>query len=135
MTSRPLPAPDALSAPFFEGLAKGRLLIQTCRTCGAHQLGSERCLRCRSEDLDWTTAEGRGRIHAATIMHTVFHPAFAGEVPYAVALVELDEGPRLLGGLRGVAADEALVGRRVRTVIAEIAPNAYAPVFEPVQED
>lgn len=132
---RPLPASDAFSAPFFEGLPRGELMIQQCPACGLKQLGQDRCLNCRAEPLAWTRARPEGRVHSFTVMHAVFHPAFAGEVPYVVALVELTDGPRLLGDLRNVAPDQVRVGMDVRVTTTELAPGAFAPVFEAVGEE
>ncbi|MDB5451523.1 MAG: hypothetical protein JWO33_101 [Caulobacteraceae bacterium] len=125
---RPHAEADAVSGPFFEGLADGRLMIQRCRVCGTGQLGRDHCLKCRSEDLAWEAASGLGQVYSFVIMHTVFHPAFAGEVPYNVVMVELDEGPRVLANLEGLANAEIAVGRRVR---ARLAPGADRLVFEP----
>ncbi|MCR5879862.1 Zn-ribbon domain-containing OB-fold protein [Phenylobacterium sp. J367] len=131
--TQPLPIADELSRPFFEALCVGTVQLQACNTCGAWQLGRELCWKCRSEDLAWRPSGGRGRVHAFTWMHAVFSPAFAALAPYAVAQVELDEGPRLLGLINADAATLKL-GLRVKVVAVEMGPGAFAPVFEIVGE-
>lgn len=128
--TRPLPTPDELSRPFFDGLADGALRLQACNACAAWQLGREFCWQCRSEDLSWRTSGGRGSVYAFTWMHAVFHPAFAAQAPYAVAQVELDEGPRLLGNLINADAASVTQGVRVQLVVLETGPGALAPAFE-----
>ncbi len=128
---RPIAEADAVSGPFFEGLAEGRLMIQRCRACGTGQLARDFCLRCRSEDLPWEPASGAGRVYSFVVMHTVFHPAFAEDVPYDVTMVELDEGPRVFANLEGVDNDRIAVGQRVK---ARLSPGASRLVFAPADE-
>ncbi len=127
-------AHDAPSAPFFAGLAEGRLMIQRCAACGIAQLGQDRCLSCRHERLEWAPSFGEGAVYAYTVIHTVFHPAFADEVPYVAAVVELDEGPRINARIRVSPPDHVQIGLRVRAEIVEYAPGAFAPVFSPVDQ-
>jgi uncharacterized OB-fold protein len=131
---RPLPEPDEVSAPFFDGLSRGVVMVQACHACGQQQLGQDRCFACRSEDLGQAEATGRGVVHSFAVMHAVFHPAFANEVPYVVALVELDEGPRILGRMRAIPHSGMKVGLRVEVSSIELADGVFAPVFEPAQE-
>lgn len=126
-------APDNASSAFFEGLAAGQLKIQRCGACGAHQLAGDFCFKCRSSELDWVDGSGRGHVHSFVMVHSVFDPAFAHEVPYLAALVELREGPRLFARLRGVTPEEARVGMPVSAVIVELAAGVFAPVFAPLE--
>ena len=94
--ARPLPPGaeiDEVSRPFWEAAREGRLLVQRCADCSAVQLGVEMCVDCFGERLEWIDASGRATVHTFTVMHLRYHPAF--EAPYAAAVVELDEGPRL----------------------------------------
>jgi uncharacterized OB-fold protein len=93
----PVPVADEASAPFYEGARGGRLMIERCTSCGRHRLpGRERCVDCWSEDAEWVQASGRGRLYTFGIMHQQYHPAFADVLPYNYAIVELEEGPRLV---------------------------------------
>lgn len=86
---------DPLSAPFWDAAAQHRLVIQRCRTCGRHQFFPRPfCIDCQSDDVDWIDARGTGTIYSMTTVRLEIDPAMPP--PYVVALVELDEGPRLL---------------------------------------
>ncbi len=111
---KPLPEPDEASRPFFEGAMNGSLLLMKCSTCDTVRLPSRRhCDRCLSTDAAWVAASGRGTVRTFAIMHQLYHPAFAGDIPYNVTVVELEEGPRLPTNLVGVPNGEIRVGMKV----------------------
>jgi uncharacterized OB-fold protein len=109
---RPPITPEA--APYWEAARQGRLLLQRCRACGAVRFYPRLlCPTCSSDDAEWVEASGRGRVHSFTVIHRPPAPAFAGRVPYVVALIDLDEGPRMMAnivgeGARGVHIDDAV---------------------------
>src|SRR5262249_39077685 len=77
-----------------------KLQLQCCSSCGKFWFPpSRRCAHCLSADLEWRESNGHGRIYSFVVFHRVYHPAFESEVPYAVAIVELDERPRLLANI------------------------------------
>jgi uncharacterized OB-fold protein len=130
--SRPLPTPDERSQPFFDGAARGVLMLQRCRQCSAwHWPVREVCSECLSTDLEWAQASGRGTVHSFGVMHRVFHPGFADAVPYNLAVVELDEGPRTNSNLVGVDNEAIRVGMRVIAQFDEDAPGVFVPRFRP----
>jgi len=97
---KPLPTPDADSAAFWAGLREGRLLLQHCLACGHVQYYQQGiCRQCGSERLEHRAASGRGRVHSYSVVHRAPGPAFRGDTPYAVLLVELEEGPRMVSSL------------------------------------
>ena len=98
----PRPAPGALDAPFWQGLAEEKLLIQRCTACNGWQWGPEWiCHRCHSFDLAFEETAPRGVIYShERIWHPV-HPALAEQGPYIVVLVELEIGVRMVGNLLG----------------------------------
>jgi uncharacterized OB-fold protein len=105
-TNRPAPIPDAASQPFFDAAAQGRLLIKHCPSCARYLApAAEACDACHSRTLEWREASGRGTLYSFVIQHQVLHPGFAGEVPYNVIVVELEEGPRLTSNYAGDNAD------------------------------
>ncbi len=131
-TDRPAPAPDDASAPFFDGAARGALMIQRCRDCGTYLAPvREVCSECLRSDLEWTEASGRGTVHTFGVMHRVYHPAFAREVPYNLAVVELAEGPRVNANLVEVDNDAIRVGMPVQATFVEMAPGVFVPQFKP----
>jgi uncharacterized OB-fold protein len=81
----------------------------------------------------WVDLSGRGSIWSFAVYEHAFHESLRAEVPYICALVELDEGPRLISRLVGVEQDQAQVGMRVSATFGEIAPGARLVCFEPHQ--
>jgi len=113
MTEKPLPVPNADTKPFWEGCARGELRIQRCTACGVAQFPPRAfCIACRATSPVWETASGRGRIASHTRVHRPPSPAFKAEVPYDVALVTLEEGPRIMVRLHGAVAPR--IGDAVR---------------------
>lgn len=116
---RPVPEPDGLSAPYWEGTRLGELRIQRCRACRAWQWGPEWvCHRCHSFDLAWEAVEGRGTIYSwERVWHPV-HPALKEAGPYIVVLVELPHAGnvRMLGNLLGDPQQEVRIGAPVVAV-------------------
>ena len=93
----PLPEPTPLSKPYWDALGDGRLTFQRCRKCGHSWLPPRaECPECLAAESDWTTASGKGRVISWVIYHHAYHEAFRNRLPYNVALIELDEGPRLI---------------------------------------
>ena len=125
--SRPVPIPDEASQPFFDAAREGKLLIKRCNECGEwHDPRKDLCDNCFSEDLAWAEASGRGKIYTFGIMHQVLNPGFAGEVPYNVIVVELEEGPRLNSNLVGTPNNEIRVDMPV-----EVTFETYGDVTVP----
>jgi len=90
---------DPVSAPYWSALAEGRLTFQACG-CGHRWLPArERCPACLGTAWVRETAAGGARLVSWVVYHVAYHPAFADRLPYVVAVVELDEGPRLIGGV------------------------------------
>ena len=113
--AKPAPQPDAISAPFWEAAAEGRLLLMRCSGCGERRLpAGPACPFCLSEAYEWEEASGRGTVHTFGVMHQRYHPAFEPELPYNLAIVELEEGPRLPTNLRDVAERRAPRGHARR---------------------
>jgi len=104
----PKPEPTELSRPFWDALREGHLVFQRC-ACGHAFLPARRlCPVCLQPSVRWERASGTGRLVSWVVYHTAYHPAFESRLPYNVALVELDEGPRLLTNM--VDPEERLRG-------------------------
>ena len=115
----PVPEPDGLDRPYWEGTRRGELLVQRCARCRAWQWGPEWiCHGCLSKDLDWTRVDGRGVIYSwERVWHPV-HPALKAHGPYLVALVELPQADniRMLGNLLGDPRQGVTIGATVEAV-------------------
>jgi uncharacterized protein len=87
-------------AAFREGLAKGELLLQKCASCGRLNMYPRyACPFCQSEQLTWQKSSGRGTLHSFTVLRMGAPEGFEIDLPYALAVVKLDEGVQLLGRL------------------------------------
>ncbi len=93
-----------LSEPYWAALADGRLVFQRCRACGHAWLPARaECPGCLRAEWDWQPACGRARLVSWVVFHHAYHASFKGLVPYNVAIVELEEGPRLVSNIVGGA--------------------------------
>ena len=93
----PQPTITDLNEPYWQGLADGELRFARCRNCAHAWLPPrEECQNCLSTDWDWEVASGRGRIISWVVYQHAFHEAMEERIPFNVAIVELDEGPRLI---------------------------------------
>lgn len=117
---------DPLTAPFWAAAAEHRLLIQGCAECGRRQFYPRPfCLGCQSDRVEWVPARGTGTIYSVTTVRVEVLPELPP--PYRVAVIELDEGPRLLSQLVGA---EGAIGQRVRVAWREREGRPPLPVFE-----
>lgn len=131
---RPLPRPDPLTQPFWTGLRERRLDLQRCTDCGRHVFYPRGlCPGCWSRNLEWETVSGLGRLYAFTIVQQAMVGGFEDEVPYIVGLVELDEGPRMMARIVGVAPDPRVVGvgMALRIDFEDATDEITLPVFRP----
>jgi uncharacterized OB-fold protein len=129
--SKPIPEADDESRPFYEGGMEGRLMLMQCNNCATIRLPSRRhCDNCLSPDSDWVQASGRGTLRTFGVMHQKYHPAFAPELPYNLAIVELEEGPRIVTNVIGAANEELRVGMPLVVEFERHADSAV-PKFRP----
>ena len=130
---RPAPVPDAESEPYWKAAHEGRLIVQRCTECGNTQLYPRwRCLRCRGQ-VEWVDATGGGTVYSFTVIRQNFSRSFRHLIPYVVALVDLDEGPRLMTNLLGIDPDDVRIGMRVRVRFEPVSEEASVPLFEPAE--
>jgi uncharacterized OB-fold protein len=130
----PLPVPDPVTRPFWESLKARAIQLQRCGACGLYVYYPRAlCPACSSDDLAWTPVSGRGVVHAFTIPHRHPNAAFMANGPYVVALVELEEGARMLSTLVDVpATPEAVrVGLPVEIVYDDVTAEVTLPRFRP----
>jgi uncharacterized OB-fold protein len=94
------PSIDADSQPWWDALGEHRLLLPRCNVCGRHWFPpTPGCPNCGANDFAFVEASGRGTLYSWVVIQRALHPEFARDVPYTIALVELEEGPRLFGRL------------------------------------
>ena len=118
----PRAARDGLDAPFWEGLAAGRLMLQVCAGCGAYRFPAEWiCPRCRSFELSWDEVSARGAIYTWTRVWHPTHPALKDACPYVAVVVALDADPslRMLGNLVDAPDGDVVIGSAVEGVFED----------------
>jgi len=130
---KPAPATDPSTLEYWDAARRGELRIPLCSDCGRHHMYPRTvCPHCGSSSLAWTACRGTGEVYSFTVVHRAPSPAFEGDVPYVVAVVQLDEGPHLMTNLVKVAPEAVRVGLRVRVGFREAGDaGARVPVFEP----
>jgi uncharacterized OB-fold protein len=128
---------DADSGPFWEGTARGQLLVQTCASCGQRRIPPRpMCFECRSLQYEWKRLSGRGTVWSFVVAHPPLLPAYAELAPYNVITVSLEEDAnlRLVGNLvaapdgpiNGVDPSSIRIGEPVRVVFQKI-EDVYLP--------
>jgi uncharacterized OB-fold protein len=131
--TRPLPRTDEPDTAEFWRKTKDQVLgYQHCDDCGTIVFYPRRhCTGCLGSNLTWQASAGEGSIYSFSIIRQSYHPFFRAQVPFAVAWVDLDEGPRLLTNITGDPSTLE-IGQRVR-VVWEEHEALNIPLFEPIQ--
>ena len=131
--AKPLPQPTAETKPFWEGCRRHELLIPKCPACGARWFPpAALCPECWNEHPIAEPVNGRGTVYSYAIYHRLYHPAFKEDIPYLVAIIELDEGPRMMSNLIGCAPEQARVGMPVEVVFEDVTGEVTLYKFRPV---
>ncbi|MHB8669025.1 MAG: Zn-ribbon domain-containing OB-fold protein [Acidimicrobiales bacterium] len=127
-----LPTPDDGTRPFWDAAAEGRLLFKRCASCGrAHFYPRPFCPHCWSPDVDWEQASGRGTLYTYSVVQVNDLPPFGERVPYVAAIVDLEEGPRLMTNVVEVDHDDLRVGMPLVASFQAINEEFTIPVFRP----
>jgi uncharacterized OB-fold protein len=131
--AKPVPQPTPETQPYWDGCQAEELRLQRCRPCAQMYFPpSPQCPRCLSTDVEWGATTGRARLHTYVINHRAA-PGYENDTPYAIAVVELDEGPRMMTNIVGVAnTPESLVLDMELEVTFEPRGDLKVPVFTPV---
>ena len=127
-----LPKSNKIDAPYWQGAAGGKLLLQKCRACGKLQFFPRAvCVDCFSSDTDWIEAAGTGKIHSFTWVRVPRNPAFKEEVPICYINVILDEGVIMESRLVGKGIEGVKLGDKVKVAFQQTDnPEIRLPVFE-----
>lgn len=129
---RPVPVLRGEERIYFEHAARGELVFQTCASCGVRQWYFRTvCTGCAGTDLRTTRASGRGVVHTFTTLYRAGHPSRSDDVPYTIALVDLEEGVRVFSELVDCEPATAQVGLPVSVRFQQVAEDLVLPVFAP----
>jgi uncharacterized OB-fold protein len=134
MSARLIPPSSELTQPYWDAACKGELVVQHCGDCDQRPFPPRaHCPQCGSAELQWSKVSGRGTVYTFTIAHRPPHPVFSDQCPIAIAVVELEEGPRMISNIVGCEPADVEVGMAVQVVFEQIDDSDVAlPVFSPV---
>jgi len=129
---KPLPLANEDSQEYWEACKRGELRLQKCAGCAHVRFPpAALCPRCLSESFAWEPMSGRGKVYTWIVVHRPQHPAFFEDVPYNVAIVELEEGPRLHSRIVGCSNDAIAIGMPVEVVFEKKNDDVTMPYFRP----
>lgn len=133
MSARLLPPITELTRPYWDAARRQELVVQRCEDCDRRLFPPRgNCPSCGSAALSWRPVSGRGTVYSYTIAHRPPHPVFAEQCPLAVAIVELEEGPRMISNVVGCNTADVRVGMSVRVAFEPIDDgDVVLPVFTP----
>jgi uncharacterized OB-fold protein len=135
---RPLPHPITPEArPFWDGLREGQVMLPRCLDCGrCFFYPRVACPHCHSRRVEWIRASGRERLHAFEIAYQSMNRAFKVKPPYVLAMIELEEGPRMMSNLVGVEPDPRAIrcDMPVEVVFERLTDEITLPLWRPAGE-
>jgi hypothetical protein len=125
-----VPVPDADSAPYWAALREHHLTAQRCLDCGLFRFPPQPlCHRCGSWGYEWEELAGTGAVHSWVTVHHAVTGALKQQVPYIVALIDLDEGIRIPSNVVEIPPDQMREALRVQVDFRDIAGGYTLPVF------
>ena len=131
---KPLPVPEVETEPFWAACKEHRLDIQQCDGCGTFVFYPRAiCPHCHSTSLTWRTSNGVGKVHTFSVVRQSAAPGFRDEVPYVVAVVEIDDagGVQIMSNLVNVDPADVHIGMPVKVRFEDVTPEITLPKFEP----
>jgi uncharacterized OB-fold protein len=127
-----LPTIDDDTQAFWDGTAEGKLLIRRCNSCGVHHYYPRNfCPECWSDDVEWVEASGRATLYTHSTVYVNDLPPFGEQVPYVAAVVDLEEGPRMMTRLTGVEPDGLEIGMALEAVFETVDEGVTLAYFQP----
>jgi uncharacterized OB-fold protein len=128
------PEINSVNAPFWDGLASGEVRLQHCNACGTHQYPPESfCYQCGATDLEWQAVRGEGEVYSFVVVHRAPNPIYKQFQPYTVAIVQLDEGPRMISAMLTLDAPID-IGARVKPIIKALDGERSILTYEPKED-
>ena len=130
--TKPLPVMRPETAGFWQAARRHELVIQQCADCGQLMFFPRfLCHQCGSENLTWRPASGRGVVYSFTIVCQAANPAFEPDLPYVYAMIELEEGVRMMANVIHTDPESVYIGQPVHVVFVDATPEISIPQFEP----
>jgi uncharacterized protein len=128
----PIPVPSIETQAFWDAAQERRLVMPKCSNCGAYRFPpSVACHVCESEDVAWVDVSGRGKVFSFVVYRRAYRSAFKDRLPYVLAIIELEEGPRIPSNVVGVPVDDIVCEMPVTVVFEEVRDGFLIPKFTP----
>lgn len=128
---KPLPEISEDNREFWEGARRGKLRMQKCTDCSHIRYPiSYVCPKCLSYKFAWTDLSGRGEVFSYIVFYQLYNKAFEKDIPYNVAMVQLEEGPRMYSNIVGVDNDAVKIGDKVEVAFDTVTPEVTIPRFK-----
>jgi len=128
-----MPRPRPETAAWWEGCRGHMLMIQRCAQCGAFQFYPRIvCSSCMSDQVEWVQSSGRGEVSTFTICRLPVAEAYAADVPYVVALIQLEEGPTMMSNVVECDPESVKTGMQVEVVFETWSEEITMPQFRPL---
>jgi len=131
-TGLPIPEPTPVTQPFWDATREHRFLLQRCRGGHVFYYPRTHCPVCLSNALEWIQASGRGTLYSYTVAYRPQSPEFAEDVPYIVAAITLEEGPRVTSLLVEADPEHVQIDGPVELVWEDVSEDISMPYFRPV---
>jgi uncharacterized OB-fold protein len=129
---KPLPSPTPISKPFWDAARQHRLSLQQCQSCKGYVFYPRPiCPHCGSADLKWTDVSGRATLYSFTVARRPTMRAFEPDVPYVIAIVDLEEGPRMTSNVVGCPIEEVRIGMPLEAVFDDVSDEITLVKFRP----
>ena len=130
--SKPLPEIDDINRPFWEATRRGELRLQRCKDCCEvwYPAGTN-CPKCLSTSFEWSPMSGRGTVWSFIVYHHCWHRGFEKEIPYNVAMIQLEEGPIVITNIVDVKNEAIKVGMPVKVVFEPATDEVTLFKFKP----
>ncbi len=120
---------------FWKATKQEKLMIQHCNECNANIFFPKKvCPECWSESLTWIESSGKAKVYTFTVMMDMVEPKFMSDLPYVLAMVDLDEGIRMTTRIVNCDPGEVVIGLDVEVVFEEVSLEWSLPMFQPVDE-
>jgi len=131
--NKPIPPMNPWAEPFWAGTREGKLVIQKCADCGKHVFYPRLvCPFCFSERLDWTEASGRGTVYSHTLVQNNPPSAFIDDLPFTIAIVELEEGVRMMTNIVECDPEAVHCDMPVEVTFERLTDEITLPKFKPL---
>jgi len=131
VTPLPVPVPTPVTQPFWDATKEHRLLLQRCTNGHVFYYARTHCPECLSNEVGWIEASGRGRLYSYTVARRPQSPEFADDVPYIIAAITLEEGPRMTSLLVEADPDNVEIDGPVEVAWDDVNDEVAMPYFRP----